>query len=327
LHRKIWRSLWKAGAGEGGEEGRHEAAGDGDDGSALPIVFESFQSAGSMKQEGGSRLDAARAEMGEVREENERLKAALSRIVSDYKSLQMHFLDVVKRRPEGPREVGVVRLRLGTAETTADDDSHLSLGLGFARGSSRPSTDDDKATGPVLNLSSDSSGADDAAKPDAQAAAPGESRKSPSGGDGAEDEVQQQAKKARVSVRVKCDTPTHASASPYTGYESKALPAAWSSGYPAFGGQPPSYYAAKSSPAMAGHLFGGLGLSRPAEQLFGGGHSSTYLQRSTSLGDMAPPVVTDTIAKALASDPSFQSALATMITSYMGRGGGEAAQK
>lgn len=244
-------------------------------GSALPIVFESFPStqrdaAGiNIKQE-ERRLEAARAEMGEVREENERLKSMLSRIVSQYQSLQMHFLDVVKvqeqassaakaenKLPVAPAPTtdddgpdDLVSLSLGTRANSggggaasrrkghersssssgtademttaaADDEGHhqLSLGLGFARGSglsaSTAPMDDDKASHasatPVLNLSSDSSGSadDDNARPAMQAAA-GTARKSPSAGvgDGADDEVQQQPKKARVSVRVKCDTPT-----------------------------------------------------------------------------------------------------------------------
>jgi hypothetical protein len=202
-------------------------------------------------QEDSNRLEA---EMGEVKEENERLKTLLSHIVSDYQSLQMHFLDVVKVReqaankekplpaepaaPAPPRHVAddadqdLVSLSLGTRSTGGGarrkgharslsssgtaGDSQLSLGLGFAR----PSTDDEKASaaGPVLNLSSDSSSADqDTAKVsgEADACRPGETRKSPSaGGEGADDEVQQQAKKTRVSVRVKCDNPTVRDTSP-----------------------------------------------------------------------------------------------------------------
>ncbi|AQK90717.1 Probable WRKY transcription factor 72 [Zea mays] len=509
-------------------------------GTALPIVFESFPSstqrdaAGKKREEQEQRrLEAARAEMGEVREENERLKSTLSRIVSQYQSLQMHFLDVVKVHeqasaakaeklpvapapaPPPPATTGtddpddLVSLSLGTRANSgggaprrkghersasssgtademttagADDEGHrLSLGLGFGRGSGLPAstvaTDDDKAShASVRNLSSDSSGSadyNDNAKP-ADLAAAGTARKSPSAGAGdgsADDEVQQQAKKARVSVRVKCDTPTMpdgcqwrkygqkiskgnpcprayyrctvapqcpvrkqvqrcaedtsilittyegahnhplppaatamasttsaaaamltsgstssaASASlvhghhhplaaaaaglfgpttmvstaascptitldltspataPHTlmhsspyGFESKAVPAAWSSGYLAYGGasagaHPSSYYA-KSSPALGHHqLFGG-NLSAPSrpEQMY----AQSYLQRASSLGlggggghGAVAPAVTDTLAKAITSDPSFQSALAAAITSVMGRGGAAAAHK
>jgi hypothetical protein len=202
-------------------------------------------------QEDSNRLEAAKAEMGEVREENERLKTLLSRIVSDYQTLQTHFLDVVKVREQAakakkllPAEPApapapaappvaddadtndLVSLSLGTransgagrkkgherssSSSGTADDSQLSLGLGFAR----PSADEDKAGSeasarPVLNLSSDSSSADqDTAKVSGEAdvCRSGEMRKSPCGG--VDDEVQQQAKKARVSVRAKCDTPT-----------------------------------------------------------------------------------------------------------------------
>ncbi|KAF8705752.1 hypothetical protein HU200_030955 [Digitaria exilis] len=493
--------------------------------SALPIVFESFTSAqrdAGIKQE-ERKLEAAKAEMGEVREENERLKTMLSRIINQYQSLHTHFLDVVKVHEQaankaklpaaaaaaavapatddvddpdelvslslGTRSNGTVIRRKGHERSSSSsagtaDEGNLSLGLGITRSTG----DDDKASGAsasaaapgVLNLSSDdSSSADDAtaAKPaahDAAAACPaGTSRKSPSGGsgEGADDEVQQQAKKARVSVRVKCDTPTmpdgcqwrkygqkiskgnpcprayyrctvaphcpvrkqvqrcaedtsilittyegqhnHSlppaatamasttsaavamltsgsttsstpaaslanhhlplvaagllgpttmvstatscptitldltappapqslmhSASPYAamaaGYESKAVPAAWSSGYLAYGGaHPSSSYYGKTSPAL-GHLFGGggaMGVSSRSEQMYGAAQS--YLQRTSSLGGgghgaVAPAAVTDTLAKAITSDPSFQSALAAAITSVMGRGGAAAAQK
>ena len=198
------------------------------------------------------KLEATKAEMGEVREENERLKTLLSHIVRDYQSLQMHFHDAVKVKQQAaaadkmiptavplPAEADVplpnaaaaddlVSLSLGSgcysrrkgaphertasssSGTETDQDDQLSLGL-----SSRRSTDGDDrqasrpSAAPLLNLSSDSS-ADDAAEPSQKLPAAGcpptsKARKSP----GAEDEViQQQAKKARVSVRVKCDTPT-----------------------------------------------------------------------------------------------------------------------
>lgn len=192
------------------------------------------------------KLEATKAEMGEVREENERLKTLLSHIVRDYQSLQTHFQDAVKVKHQAsaadklpaasapaPTADDLVSLSLGSggyarpkgahqrslssssSGTETDPDYQLSLGL-----SSRRSTDGDDrqaarpSATPLMNLSSDSS-ADDAAEPRQQlpaAACPTatKARKSPGAGvDGADDEVlQQQAKKARVSVRVKCDTPT-----------------------------------------------------------------------------------------------------------------------
>uniref|UniRef100_A0ACD5VMX0 Uncharacterized protein n=1 Tax=Avena sativa TaxID=4498 RepID=A0ACD5VMX0_AVESA len=471
-----------------------------------PPVKEEKKAESSMEDE---KLKATKAEMGEVREENERLKTLLSHIVRDYQSLQMQFHDAVKVKQQAaaavdkqlpsaaPAEAHVPRATAAAADdlvslslgsggyarrkgaahdqrtsssssgTETDQDDQLSLGL-----SSRRSNDGDDrqasrpSAAPLLNLSSDSS-ADDAAEPrhnlPAAACPPTSSkaRKSPSAGvDGADDEVlQQQAKKARVSVRVKCDTPTmndgcqwrkygqkiskgnpcprayyrctvapscpvrkqvqrcaddmsilittyegthshplppaaaamasttsaaasmllagpsssshghhlpFASAgllgpttistiascptvtldltnphslmqqqytSPYAaaGYESKALPAAWSSGYLApYGGGLP-YYGKSSLPAMGQHFGMGMATTRP-EQMYGAAHSSSYLQRSSSGGVhggvTAPaPAVTDTIAKAITSDPSFQSVLAAAITSYMGRGAGAAAQK
>uniref|UniRef100_A0A0E0JF08 WRKY domain-containing protein n=1 Tax=Oryza punctata TaxID=4537 RepID=A0A0E0JF08_ORYPU len=493
-------------------------------GGAPPIVFESFASSTQrdstiIKKE--EKMEEAKAEMGEVREENERLKTMLTRIVSDYQSLHMHFLDVVKVKKQTAADDkaaelaaddeaaadddepdDLVSLSLCTrpnaaaaaaarrkghertssssssgGETRGDhDDGRLSLGLSCARGVA--SDDDDKASRalppmPVLNLSSDSSG-DATGAGAGEPTQPNKASRSSSGGDGADDEVlqQQQAKKARVSVRVKCDTPTMndgcqwrkygqkiskgnpcprayyrctvapncpvrkqvqrcaddmsilittyegthshplppaaaamasttsaaaamltsgsttstmhgggahhhlpftsavgggvgllgpttistatscptvtldltaphsllhpSSSSPYAaaGYESsRALPAAWSSGYLAYGGaaaQAP-YYAKGVAPSPFGHHFGMMGMAaaaaRPApEQLFGGQTTSPYLQRAIGGGGVAPAAVTDTIAKAITSDPSFQSVLAAAITSYMGRGGGAAAQ-
>ncbi|XP_039804863.1 WRKY transcription factor 42-like [Panicum virgatum] len=85
------------------------------------------------------------------------------------------------------------------------------------------------------------------------------------------------------------------------GYESKAVPVAWSSGYLAYGAAPLSYYG-KSPPAL-GHLFGGgMGGSSRLEQLYA---AQMYLQRTSSLEGghgSAAPAVTDTLAKSIFFD-------------------------
>jgi len=75
-------------------------------------------------------LEAAKAEMGEVREENERLKTTLSRIVSQYQSLHTHFLDVVKVHEQAAKAKlpAAPAPSLPTGADDADDLVSLSLG-------------------------------------------------------------------------------------------------------------------------------------------------------------------------------------------------------
>ena len=42
-------------------------------------------------------LEVAKAEMGEVMEENQRLKTCLNRILNDYRALQMQFHNIVEQ--------------------------------------------------------------------------------------------------------------------------------------------------------------------------------------------------------------------------------------
>ena len=67
--------------------------------------------------------------MGEVREENERLKQLLSRLLKDYQSLQTHFYDIL-RQQEANDNKEVKPLNKDTSTTTAHDDQLVSLSLG-----------------------------------------------------------------------------------------------------------------------------------------------------------------------------------------------------
>ncbi|XP_058075631.1 WRKY transcription factor 72A-like [Magnolia sinica] len=184
---------------------------------------------GISKQE--NRLESAKAEMGEVREENERLKMSLAQIVKDYQSLQMKFYDIVRQEQakkstettspnqEIEEEHELVSLSLGTSSSghkkedkgrscsKDKDDEQMKLEVLSLRLDSNFEELDDGSIRPVLNPSPQNSIEELKEEEAGQALPPSKSLKTTRSSD---EQVSQQilAKKARVSVRARCEAPT-----------------------------------------------------------------------------------------------------------------------
>jgi len=187
------------------------------------------------------KLASTRAEMGEVREENKRLKTMLSRIVEDYRSLQLHFHDVLQQGqakkladpataaplPTDVEEPEFVSLSLGTSTSTRKKEENSSVSEGKGREDSMNTkgglslglsdckvgaTNNAKIQPDVLTPEGSSEDAkDDAMEAADQQWPPSKTLKNLRGvGAEAEDDIGplQQAKKTRVSVRARCDAPT-----------------------------------------------------------------------------------------------------------------------
>ncbi|XP_041029021.1 WRKY transcription factor 72A-like [Juglans microcarpa x Juglans regia] len=185
------------------------------------------------------QLQSARAEMGEVREENQRLKKYLDLIMKDYQTLQMQFHDIVQqdgrkatddsaKNHQEIEEPGFVSLSLGRnpsdtkkgekgSTTTvssqrkeADDQQAkegLSLGLmdyKLELSKSREGRESLSKTSPVN--SSDQEPIKEEA--DQETSPLGKAQKTMRSEDDHEVPQQNPVKKARVSVRARCDTPT-----------------------------------------------------------------------------------------------------------------------
>jgi len=179
--------------------------------------------------------------MGEVREENKRLKTMLSRIVEDYRSLQLHFHDVLQQgqakklaypatvAPTDVEEPEFVSLSLGTSTSTRKKEETSSVSEGKGREDSMNTnkgglslglsdckvgaTNNAKIQPDVLTPEGSSEDAkDDAMEAADQQWPPSKTLKNLRGvGAEAEDDIigpLQQAKKTRVSVRARCDAPT-----------------------------------------------------------------------------------------------------------------------
>lgn len=192
----------------------------------LPAISKMERSISSAEPDSGAsssshkdqddQLESAKAEMGEVREENQRLRMYLDQIMKDYKTLQMQFYDVVRQEAkESTEKASILQI---------EEPEFVSLSLG--RVSSDPKKDeknkttskveDDGVKGglslgldckfEVLNPSPENSFG--GPKEDAgESWPPSKSLKTMRTGD---DEISQQnpAKRCRVSVRARCDTPT-----------------------------------------------------------------------------------------------------------------------
>ncbi|CAK9155690.1 unnamed protein product [Ilex paraguariensis] len=197
----------------------------------------------STQKEKDEQLESAKAEMGEVKEENQRLRMYLNQIMKDYQNLQMQFHDIVQQETkkstsppnnhQEAEETELVSLTLGRTSTDPkkvenyvipskgqvheQDKEGLALGLdcqvheqdkeGLALGL------DCQYEMPKITLAESSLNASpenslEEVKEEARDTLPPPKilKTMRSGEDGVSE--QSPAKKTRVSVRVRCDTPT-----------------------------------------------------------------------------------------------------------------------
>ncbi|ONI08596.1 hypothetical protein PRUPE_5G187800 [Prunus persica] len=199
----------------------------------------SMASTSSSRKEQDYQLESARAEMGEVREENQRLKKYLDRITDEYQTLQMQLYDIQEKANKSKDvtiaspnniynhqddESEMVSLSLGSfssrpkkdeknknrstssqGKENESDRESLSLGLDCKYEAPKSSA---TTTEVPLSNSSPASSLEEVPKEEAGQTWP--PKKVLKTARSAEDEVAQQnpVKKARVSVRARCDTPT-----------------------------------------------------------------------------------------------------------------------
>lgn len=184
------------------------------------------------------KLESTKGEMGEVRQENERLKFLLARLVKDYQSLQTNFFDILQ---QDKQEEATTK-----ATTTIHEESEVvSLSLGISSSKGQPTMDEKKNNNRIekreLDYHEDCNkglalGLDIKFDPSSEVQAevtnnptpqssfdhneegkeeeptemwpPSKVLKTMRNGDKSEASQQTQLKKARVSIRARCDTQT-----------------------------------------------------------------------------------------------------------------------
>lgn len=177
------------------------------------------------------KLESTKCEMGEVREENERLKFLLARLVKDYQSLQTNFFDILQQDKQEEatttihEESEVVSLSLGisskgqptmdekkinsnrTEKKEDDEDCNKGLALGLDIKFDPSSAAQAEVTN---NLSPQSSFDNEEGKEEepTEMWPPSKVFKTMKTGDKSEASQHTQLKKARVSIRARCDTQT-----------------------------------------------------------------------------------------------------------------------
>lgn len=170
--------------------------------------------------------------MGEVREENERLRMMLQRIEKDYKTLQLRFFDINNRddhhrHVEETEEPELVSLSLGRTsprESKKDENSSTSLSKNNVGDDENEDLQANLTLGlgtrmqlPTQVIGSDPSpenssedhlkeAAGDAWQPSNKTSSASKTMRN--NGDDDINSQQAHAKRARVSVRARCDTPT-----------------------------------------------------------------------------------------------------------------------
>ncbi|KAL2254031.1 UNVERIFIED_CONTAM: WRKY transcription factor 72B [Sesamum indicum] len=172
------------------------------------------------------KLVSAKSEMDEVMEENQKLRMCLNRILEDYRTLEMQYRDVIQQEAKkspttvpthqdhDTEEPELIALSLGRTSSNkirdelnkipTVEDEGVTLGLECKHDVPKMLS---QAETTSLNPSPENS-LEEVKEEDA-----GETRKHKAmnnAGDGGDDEILQQnpVKRARVSVRVRCDTPT-----------------------------------------------------------------------------------------------------------------------
>ncbi|KAF3431419.1 hypothetical protein FNV43_RR26150 [Rhamnella rubrinervis] len=212
------------------------------DPSAKETNTDQYSSPNSALKNQEDQLKSAKAEMGEVREENERLKLVLARIMKEYQSLQLHFFDILRQEEAKKPENTTAEHHDNNTNQENEEPELVCLSLGKISTADKSKKDEKKTNNVVVitngrkdhneelngglelglgcrtseilknNISSSDNSFEEPNKEEEQTdqiwSSPSKIQKTTkSSGD---DEVSQQThmKKARVSVRTRCDAPT-----------------------------------------------------------------------------------------------------------------------